>query len=147
MKKPERFNKALSKLIKAFFNDDLKKESCSHCAVGNICNNDDAWSVVFLCIPDEGQNIYLEYYKGYPKSVIDKTGYSLYQLAKVEKAFEFNTKIPFNRYRFHTKDEIMKDQFNGLMAVVDVLCKIERLDSEEYKKAFEYNENFEPVNK
>src|SRR5690606_19526586 len=39
----KRFEKAVTKLYKAFHDDKLNPECCKQCAVGNICDNFDAW--------------------------------------------------------------------------------------------------------
>jgi hypothetical protein len=39
----------------------------------------------------------------------------------------------------------MSDQFNGLMAVVEVLCKFEGYDSSEYKKLFEFDSELKQI--
>lgn len=70
--------------------------------------------------------------------MIKNTGYSIDDIYKIEAAFENNTSISHGHYFEKSQDEIMKDQYSGLMAVVEVLCKIEGLESSEYKKAFEY---------
>ena len=146
-----RFKNAIDKLVYAFFNDELRKGSCKACAVGNICDGKEDWMYVFMTGTCGMQEIKECNYKNYlvlgsliykPKIVIDETGYYWKELARVEKAFELNTKIRGSRYHNHTKQEIMQDQYNGLMAVVDVLCDIEGYNSKEYKKMFEY-ENVE----
>ena len=40
---PYRLEIALDKLYTAFYKDQLNPENCCHCAVGNICDNIDAW--------------------------------------------------------------------------------------------------------
>lgn len=154
-----RFENALRKLIHAFFNDELKKGECSACAVGNMCDGSSDWSKVFctrqydqILQPSNYKNIVMLVYcvgapkAAYPKKVIDATGYTWRELAKVENAFERHTKIWGETYPTYTKDKIMEDQFKGLCAVIDVLCEIEGYDSEEYKPYFEFNEKHEPVN-
>ena len=76
---------------------------------------------------------------------IERTGYTTDELIKIETAFESNTKIYWHKYPFTQKNEIMQDQFNGLMAVVEVLCKLDNIEPTEYKKAFEYSADFKPV--
>ncbi len=156
MKTPERFDRALKKLIQAFFSDGLRKGNCSACAVGNMCDGKSDWRHVFMS-SDHGQIIYVKAYvnnyispissESNPKLVIDATGYSWQELARVEKAFEANTKIDgaFGYSADIHKKDIMEDQFNGLMAVVEVLCDIEGLNPEPYKIQFNYNEEFQPV--
>lgn len=61
---------------------------------------------------------------------VDRTGYSVNELAKIEYAFET---APRNcDYEDHLNDEWM---FNGLMAVVDVLADIHGIDLAEKESA------------
>ena len=43
MQLPYRLEQALEKIYTAFYHDELNPEDCWHCAVGNICDNVDAW--------------------------------------------------------------------------------------------------------
>jgi hypothetical protein len=76
---------------------------------------------------------------------IKATGYTVEEFYKIEEAFESNTKIVRMYYDECSKDDIMEDQYNGLIAVVDVLCKIEGIDSKEYKEFFNYSTEFKPL--
>ena len=146
-----RFETAINKLVKAFFDGTLAKGDCTKCAVGNICDNKGDWSKVFMTTgygSDVNPELYINnvliksvlgiYLVLNPKDTIDKTGYSWEELALVESAFESNTKIHATKYYKHTEKELMQDQYNGLMAVVDVLCEIEGIEATETKKLFEY---------
>jgi hypothetical protein len=158
MKTSERFNRAVQALVSSYFNSTLVKGNCSACAVGNIvaagiegkvyskeignyityrCDKPNyGWRNVFLTVGDE-QGIWPHNYEGIPKEIIDATGYSWEQLAMVEKTFEVNTKIFFDDYKRYTPEQIDADQYEGLMAVVDVLCQIEGIDdASEYKALF-----------
>lgn len=155
-----RFERAVQALVSAYMNDTLEKGNCSACAVGNICaaaigvnvvkreqvegnqtlfqwdTRIPFWDDVF-CTPlnSSTQIIDPDSYFGPAKTQIDATGYSWEDLAKVEQAFERSTKIVFRSA--YTPSEIDADQFNGLMAVVDVLCEIEGIaDAAEYKALF-----------
>ena len=59
------------------------------------------------------------------REVIDSSGYTIDQLAKIENAFE-------SAPQGNTEEEYM---FNGLMAVVEVLAKIHGIDLETKEKA------------
>lgn len=161
-----RFNNAINALVQAFFTDTLAKGTCTACAVGNICAAamgakvvpymgfshifqavkygipvfNDVWQYAFVTTTDGIQkrgNLL-----GIPEctyTLIAATGYDIDELARVEYAFETNTQLVFDDYPFHTKAEIMEDQYNGLMAVVNVLCEIEGIeDPTEYRQLFEY---------
>lgn len=165
MKTTERFSTALKALIIAFFDETLEKGNCAACAVGNMVagaygkkanleavacgaglNTD--WKALFMSDLD-GQIIRPWQYSSIVSRalmLIEKTGYSEMELARVELAFESSTKILGRFYSSVTRDEIMQDQFNGLIAVVDILCEIEGYDSADYKKLFEYTPEFQPVN-
>ncbi len=141
MKTSDRFNKALAALVKGFFNETLYKGSCSHCAVGNIVGNS-KWSHIFMTPIGGDQEFYApqnaDAYEGYAVCLkeITKTGYSIEELARVEAAFEKNTYL--FKFSKETKENLLQDQYNGLMAVVDVLCEIEGIDTKEYKDMFSY---------
>lgn len=156
----QRFEKAYNALLKAFMDDTLAKGSCSACAVGNIvadamgakvykhssgveyscdvCNS--WWSTMFMTT-SSGQSITTikqnPKVADYRKRIKELTGYTWRQLAKVEFAFEQNTKIGHMRYCEYSEKEIMEDQFNGLMAVMDVLIKLDDVkEGEKYKNNF-----------
>lgn len=162
MKTSDRFNNAISALVKSFFNETLAKGDCNACAVGNMCaaglgittslstncgiEANGRWKSVFCTEEDGVQNINPYNYEGEAKRAIDSTNYSWKELAKIEKAFEMATKIPIEKYEYRTKDDIIQDQYNGLMAVVEVLCKIEGIDTAETKEMFSYRiEENKPV--
>lgn len=162
-----RFNNAINALVQAFFTDTLAKGTCTACAVGNICAaamgakvvpyahsknlfaaikegkevNNYSWNCLFFTDPTGKQRI-AEEPEEYPFAVkiIESTGYTIQELARVEKAFETHTKIDsLYYYLTYTKAEIMEDQYNGLMAVVNTLCEIEGIeDPTEYRQLFEY---------
>ncbi len=79
------------------------------------------------------------------KRFIFATGYSDSEILKMEFAFETNTKIYGSDYHIHTPKEIMEDQYNGLMAVVDVLCELDDIEAIEYKNRFYFNDHGMPV--
>lgn len=133
MKNELLYNKTVNILVQAYFNDTLEHGYCTCCAVGNIvaanmgyCISKDrqswidilypgwhGWGTVFITSLGI-QRIDVKSYNGEPKNQIDSTGYTLFELAKIEKAFESAHK--------GTCDEDW--MFNGLMAVIDVLDEI-----------------------
>lgn len=157
-----RFEKAYNALYNAFMNDTLAKGTCIACAVGNIvadamgakvysqqrdssivfrCNNDNFWWNDLFFTTQCGQRIIKisenNKVKQLRKKILNLTGYTWRELAKVEKAFEENTEIPFNEYNFYTPEQIMEDQFKGLMAVMDVLIELDEVkEGEKYKNNF-----------
>src|SRR5688500_1047662 len=107
MKNKELYERTVSILVQAYFNDTLRHDDCTACAVGNIvlasgvpkCNGEDvsendyynngAWKMVFYT-SGRDQYAYPETLKEYPiiKKIISITGYTWKQLAKIEFAFE-----------------------------------------------------------
>ena len=133
----EKFNETISILVKAYLNDTLRHGDCAACAVGNLVSYGDKstessriikWFNVFgtmrtatYCRQFEApHNYHTE-----AKEVIDSTGYTWPELAKIEYAFE---SAPIG----NNDDEWM---FNGLMSVVDVLAEIHGIDLETTEKA------------
>ena len=158
----QRFEKAYNALYNAFMNDTLAKGTCTACAVGNIvadamgakvysqedmnsirfhCSNDNYWWGEMFVTYSDGQRITKisenSEVKKLRKKILNLTGYTWRELAKVEKAFEENTEIPFEKYNHYTPEQIMEDQFNGLMAVMDVLIKLDEVkEGNSYKETF-----------
>ncbi len=146
------FNHTVNVLVKAYLNDTLAHGYCTACAVGNMVAdamgyefgyNDYTDSLTWLndgkTLPNPisagwgkvfftncgSQHFLLREYEGEAKRQIDSTGYSPEELAKIERAFEYDTDDD-------TRDERM---FNGLMAVVDVLAEIHNISLEEKQQA------------
>lgn len=161
----QRFEKAYNALYNAFMNDTLAKGTCTACAVGNIvadamgaevysqeddmnsitfhCSNDNHWWQKMFVTDSHGQTITKisedSKVKQLRKNILNLTGYTWRELAKVEKAFEENTEILFNDYLESTPQQIMEDQFNGLMAVMDVLIKLDEVkEGNSYKETFKH---------
>jgi hypothetical protein len=134
MKNEQLYNKTVDILVQAYFNDTLEHGNCYACAVGNIIAANKGYTYV-PCIDTTMQKIVWDVTKGsygnpnygswYDAVTyeIDKhqnnhecnsTGYSIYDLRDIEKAFE-------KCYKGITEQDYI---FNGLMAVIDVLDKI-----------------------
>lgn len=132
------FEQTVNVLVKAYLNDELKHGDCEACAVGNIVHaagfpryhtGDNApmredscgsWKAVFVTLAGKQRYNYwsdpLLEAKGL--KMIEATGYTIKELARVELAFE-------TADDGHSDDEWM---FNGLMAVCDVLADIHGVD-------------------
>lgn len=158
MKTSKRFNNAIDALVKAYLNDTLAKGNTCACAIGNMIahsmgrkvmedpdpdymftwgNACPRWQDVFSTRGNGAQCISVTDYRGEAKRQIDATEYAWQELARIEKAFENATSIHYAARQRYTPAEIDADQYNGLMAVVDVLCEIEGIaDSTEYKALF-----------
>jgi hypothetical protein len=78
-----------------------------------------AWKEVFVTFRFQIAQIKRPWaYTGDAKEQIDATGYTWQELARIEYAFE---RAPMS----HSREDHV---FNGLMAVVDVLCQIHEMD-------------------
>lgn len=136
MIKPELYKKTVDILFDAYFNDELRHGECSACAVGNICKgngvpvynhlmynayNNAAWRNVFSTSDSWGQIVDEHFYVGEAKRVIDATGYTWQELAKIEYAFESAPKG-------NSEEDWM---FNGLVAVLEVLKQIHQVEDNE----------------
>lgn len=133
------FEKTVDVLVKAYLNDTLQHGNCAACAVGNMVADalnckvsydegdfiwirnkaevQPIWDDVFVTSGDYHRRS-PENYTGWPKRQIDATGYTWQELARIEYAFEVSD-------RGGSNDEWM---FNGLMAVLDVLADIHKVD-------------------
>lgn len=144
----DRFKNAVDALVYSFFNDTLAKMSCASCAVGNMVawshgykkqNISDSCAIIgtYFSSYDWTEAVWNGYEDDDEILVISKTGYSAKELYRVEEAFEHATEISYLDYHSHSKSVIMQDQYNGLMAVLEVLCEIEGIeDPSEYKELF-----------
>jgi hypothetical protein len=154
------FHYTVNVLVKAYLNDTLKHGACTACAVGNIIadsmglsvrkdfykwegdgySEHPEWHAVFAT-QDFGKTnpVDLEYYRDCAKDQIDMSGYSPYELARIESAFESHNPFNYDTELMDENDIEQMSMFNGLMAVVDVLADIHNIDlstKEEAKKAF-----------
>lgn len=156
----QRFEKAYNALYKAFMNDTLAKGSCTACAVGNIvadamgervyklssgfeygCDVCNSWWSKMFFTTHCGQTITTVKEDSrvivYRRRIKELTGYTWREMAEVERVFEQNTKIIHSRYCDYSEKEIMEDQFNGLMAVMDVLIELDDVaEGQKYKNEF-----------
>lgn len=144
------FENTMDILVKAYLNDTLKHGDSASCAVGNICNGEKEWAHLFVTLTDsheqiiasDGQFISHKLFENkttrIPKDeiemgklnfaleVVNKTGYSVKELAKIEYAFETALKGESN-------DDWM---FNSLLAVLEVVAEIHGVDFDS-KKVYE----------
>jgi hypothetical protein len=142
MKNETLYHRTVDILVQAYFNDTLEHDNCYACAVGNIVAANcgfvfekdmrdeenrlmwkgfNGYGVIKLSIDDNATYFAIEYRSGNDVSMtpnikhqIEKSGYSLRELSKIEKAFE-RASIG------NSKEDWM---FNGLMAVIEVLDQI-----------------------
>lgn len=137
-----RFKNAYDALIKAFFEGTLAKGTCAACAVGNIVGAAMGVKSVIHKTHEEYWNNFMNckntvWSHDFEANKIDALiGYSLNEVNEIESAFECNTEINFNYYGIYSESQILNDQFNGLMAVVDVLLELDNMKDEGYKESF-----------
>lgn len=106
--------------------------------------------VILLLGKDKYWQTRLNQWRGEAKLALEAiaaTNYSMDELRQVENVFEVSTKIDVQNYAKHTEDEIKEDQFNGLVAVIELLCQLDGIDAAPYKEAFEFKLDplFEPA--
>lgn len=142
MKNEFLYNKTVDFLVQSYFNGTLLKGNCTACAIGNIVGGNKGIEIPILTDrnnpPDVPEisiltaqvsinifdiNVENELYK--------ITGYSFSELRSIERTFERESKIHWLNYNRHSETEILIDQFNGLMAVIDVLDQIHKNTSTE----------------
>lgn len=136
MKNKELFDNTVKILVNAYLNNSLVHNNCHACAVGNLVaanmslkysknlkwiGEQVAWSTVFVTLRFQIAQMRRPWaYTGKAKQQIDATGYTWQELAQVEYAFE----------RAPTGNSREERMFNGLMAVIDVLCEIHKINEE-----------------
>lgn len=118
--------------------------------MGIICDGSDRWSLVFNCDTEGNQETDPKKYYGHTKEIIDGTGYSWEELARMETAFMKKTNL--NDYGRHFSDwaikNIRKDQYKGLRAVVEILCALDGVsDVEGYREYFKTDGDLRPLKK
>lgn len=138
MKTTKRFENAVTKLYKAFHNDELRAEDCSMCAVGNICDNRSEWMYIIRTNTRQGyfrQEIHPipnDYLGQIGLKLITNTNYNIKELATVERVFLKHTLNKENK----------ETQFKGLEAVVKYLCQLDDIPNVmDYTSLFEYDNN------
>lgn len=62
------------------------------------------------------------------KQIFELTGYTIPEMCAIETAFENTTKISIISYYKYSEEDKLQDQYNGLCAVFDVLCKLDNVD-------------------
>lgn len=148
MKKQELFDKTVGILVKAYFGNTLEYSDCRACAIGNmIASNNDisifrnedngftcfggnsgGWNDVIVL--GEGKLIRESSRSEQSVTKLLSTGYSLIELAKIEERFYKG--ICHNDKWSDISDDI---NFNGMMAVVELLSEIHEATSEEAETA------------
>lgn len=155
-----RFQKVYDILINAFFTGTLAKGTCTACAVGNIVTaaqngkvikvedyfkstiptGNFVWSNIFYTANGEQKN-YIDRYPKKCEELKKLTSYTAEELAEIEYTFETNTNIKFDYYHQHTEQKILEDQYNGLVAVFDVLMRLDNITEVEPQKKLREHPN------
>lgn len=144
---PNRLEQALAKLYTAFHNHRLDPEDCTACAVGNILDNHDSWKH----LSHSHGSLQLSYVGNVHQKLGRKfNGYTPQELLQIEKVFleTCGFKTPLCHYNPKPQNPRSKEVlFNGLCAVVALLCEFDKVPNVmDFSKLFEY-ENNEPVYK
>ncbi|MFY9241939.1 MAG: Na(+)-translocating NADH-quinone reductase subunit F [Polaribacter sp.] len=145
MKTSKRLEQALIKLYNAYHNNKLNPEDCSACAVGNILDNFDSWKHL-----TEGHgSLQLSYVGRVHQNLGRKfNGYTPQEILQIEKVFleACGFKTPLCHYNQKPKNPTSNEVlFNGLSAVVELLCELDSIPNlMNLSKLFE-QENGEPV--
>ncbi len=125
MHTPERLDRALRKLYTAFHDNTLNPECCNHCAVGNICDNTDAWKH----LSDNHGSLQLNYVGRVHQALGRRFyGYSPLELLQIEKVFleGCGYQLPFRHSNRKPKNPRSKETlFNGLCAAIAFLCALD----------------------
>ncbi len=143
----KRLENALVKLYNAFHNNKLNPEDCTACAVGNILDNHDSWKHLSNAHGSLELN-----YVGRVHQNLGRTfnGYTPLEILNIEKVFleACGFKTPLCHYNSKPANPTDKEVlFNGLCAVVELLCKYDNVPNVmDYSRIFEYEDDY-PVYK
>ena len=145
MKTTRRLEQALIKLYNAYHNNRLNPEDCTACAVGNILDNLDSWKH----LSNEHGSLRLNYIGSVHQNLGRKfNGYSPHEILQIEKVFlnACGFKTPLCHYNPKPQNPRSKEVlFNGLNAVVTLLCSLDNIyNVMDFSKIFK-QENGEPV--
>lgn len=140
MNLPYRLESALTKLYLAFHEGRLDPENCCHCAVGNICDNFDAWKH----FTDRHGSVKLNYLgklnESYGKRI---NGYSPKELLTIEAIFLKGCGYTLSPDKKLLKPSPKIDQetmFSGLTTVIKYLCELDGVNNVmELYRSFDFN--------
>lgn len=140
-----RFENAIEKLYTAFHQDKLNPECCNHCAVGNICDNKDAWKY----LTDTHGSTQLNYVGIVNENLGRRfNGYKPSELLKIEMEFlkGCGYALPFSYKSRPARNRVSKDSlFDGLCAVVAFLCQLEGVPNiMDYQNLFDFSPDHRP---
>ena len=129
MQLPYRLETALEKLYTAFYKEQLDPENCCHCAVGNICDNEDAWKH----FTDIHGSVKLNYL-GRLHATLGKriNGYAPLELLSIEASFLKGCGYSLTSRNHLRKPAPVIDKemmFKGLCASIDYLCALDGVEN------------------
>ena len=142
-----RFENAIRKLYEAFHNNTLHPEYCDRCAVGNICENNDAWQH----LSDAHGSLKLNYV-GLVNQKFGKriAGFTPMELLQIEATFlkACGYQLPFTPNSIRPENPRDKHlQFDGLCAVVELLCEFDGIQNVmDTSQLFSFEKNNTSVN-
>lgn len=127
MKTSKRFDRAIKKLYEAFHNNTLNPECCIQCAVGNICDNTDAWRLLTSAHGSVELSYLGKLNEAFERKIF---GYKPSELIQIEAVFlkACGFEIPLKSGSKKPKKPLSKDSlFKGLTATVNYLCVLENI--------------------
>lgn len=158
----QRFKKAYDALCKSFFEGTLAKGTCVACAIGNIVSDALGQEVILPKEFYENSKMMEKVFpwnelrrprrsfdppdlRFVPETdlppqhiqndafLTELTGYNNLERCLIEGAFEGNTEISFDQYFTRSEQDILEDQYKGLCATFEVMCKLDGV-SENYEE-------------
>lgn len=138
MNREQLYQKTVDVLLDAYNKEELEHGRCDYCAVANICKEAsvktgmsvDSWSNLFTTSTLGQQYFYnkdgVQQQRGL--KLIEATGYSVEELAKIEYAFETSIINTKKGYLYWRDVKTKQGQFIGLCAVLDVLKEIHEVE-------------------
>lgn len=150
-----RIQRAIDIFLDAINNGTLAKGICAKCAVGNLCGGNGAWAHLFITIDNRqtlrNGDIPTFHFHKHPIDIkmgleaISVTEFTESELAKIEYAFETNSKIDIDYYEFYSKEEIRADQIKGLEAVIKVMLEFDDCKEDDIKEIFTEKADLIPI--
>lgn len=127
--------------------EEMIQDKCSFTSLGR---NDLSWQhvriprfinskILYVPIPHDSP-FYTDSVRKISDNVKELTGYNTEELTQIENAFEYNTKIGFSSYPYTSIQDVLEDQYNGLVAVFEVLCKLDNISDVDYKSKLKEKE-------
>lgn len=121
-----RLEQAILKLYTAFYDQTLIPESCTHCAVGNICNNTEAWAN----FTDIHGSVQLNYVGMVHERIERKHyGYSPLELLQIEATFlkACGYRLPLKGNYTQPKELTNDLLFTALEETIAFLCTLDNV--------------------